>query len=148
MQVIDNDRVGPTIFQMHWSRIPLPKANVELLCSDRPIARPFGLDDPRAYIALPVAPRVLFLAANSKELADSISKRDHTETVKQMNRTVVTQAREFVWGSNDSQLCFIRKRIGTVPERDVITPEQRSAAIIAATGQAPQNGLACGGSAE
>lgn len=135
MQIIDNDRVGPTIFNMHWSWIPLPHANLELLCSDRPIDRPLGLGDPKAYIALPVAPRMLFLAAHSERLAKSISGRNHTETVKRMNKTVVSQAREFAWGSNDSQLAFVSKHTGTAPERDLITPEQRAQAIEAATGQ-------------
>jgi Protein of unknown function (DUF4238) len=135
MQIIDNDRVGPTIFNMHWFRIPLPKANVELLCSDRPIDRPLGFDDPRAYIALPVAPRLLFLAAHNEELPNAISGWSHTEIVKRMNRTVVAQAREFVWGSNDNQLGFISKHMGSAPERDLLTPEQRAEAIAAATGQ-------------
>jgi hypothetical protein len=120
---------------MHWFRIPLPKANVELLCSDRPIDRPVGFDDPRAYIALPVAPRLFFLAAHNEELAKTVSQWRHTETVKRMNKTVVAQAREFVWGSNDSQLCFVRKHMGTAPDRDLLTPEQRAEAIAAATGQ-------------
>jgi Protein of unknown function (DUF4238) len=135
MQIIDNHRVGPTIFNMDWSCIPLPKANVELLCSDRPIDRPLGLGDPKAYVTLPVAPRLLFLAAHNEGLAKAVSERNHTETVKRMNRTVVTQAREFVWGSNDSQLSFISKHLGSAPERDLITPEQRAEAIAAATGQ-------------
>jgi hypothetical protein len=107
---------------------------VELLCSDRPIDRPLGFDDPRAYVALPVAPRLLFFAAHNEGLAKAISGANHTETVKRMNRTVVTQAREFVWGSNDSQLGFISKHMGSAPERDLITPEQRAQAIAAATG--------------
>jgi hypothetical protein len=135
MQIIDNDRVGPTVFNMHWSSIPLPKANVELLCSDRPIDRPLGFNDRRAYIALPVAPRLLFLAAHNDELAKIISGSRHTEIVKRMNRTVVAQAREFVWGSNDSQLGFVSKHMGNAPERDLLTAEQRAEAIAAATGQ-------------
>ena len=135
MQIIDNDRVGPTIFNMHWSRIPLPDASVELLCSDRPIDRPLGFDNPRAYIALPVAPKLLFLAANSEEFPKALSRRSDTEIVKQMNRTIVTQAREFVWGSNDSQLGFVSKHMGSAPERDILTPDQRAEAIAAATGQ-------------
>ena len=135
MQIIDNDRVGPTVFKMHWCRIPLPKANVELLCSDRPLDRPLGFGHPQAYIALPIAPRMLFLAAHNEELAKAISGRSHTETVKRLNKTVVRQAREFVWGSDDSQLGFVRKHFGTAPERELITPEQRAEAIAAATGQ-------------
>jgi hypothetical protein len=135
MQIIDNDRVGPTIFNMHWSRIPLSKANVELLCSDRPIDRPLGFNDPRAYIALPVAPRLLFLAAHNEKLAEAVSRMNHTQTVKQINKTVVAQSREFVWGSNDRQLAFVTKHMGSAPERDILTPEQRAEAIAVATGQ-------------
>jgi hypothetical protein len=39
------------------------------------------------------------------------------------------------WGSNDSQLGFISKHMGSALERDLITPEQRAEAIAAATGQ-------------
>jgi hypothetical protein len=39
---------------------------------------------------------------------------------KLMNKTVVSQAQEFVWGLDDSQLPFVQKHIGTVPERVII----------------------------
>jgi hypothetical protein len=35
-EIINNARVGPTIFDMHWSRIDLSSSNVTLLNSDRP----------------------------------------------------------------------------------------------------------------
>ena len=134
-EIIDNARVGPTIFNMHWSRIDLSRSNVTLLNSDRPIDRPLGLDDPRAYIALPIGPRTLFLASNDLTLADRVSRGDHTKAVKMMNKTVVGQAREFVWGMDDSQLPFVEKRMGTAPERVIITAEQRQAALDAAQGK-------------
>ena len=135
MQIIDNEQVGTTVVNMHWSRIPLPKANVELLCSDRPVDKPLGFDDPRAYIAIPVAPRLLFVAAHNEWLEMAISGSNHTETVKWMNKTVVTQAREYVWGSDDTQLGFVSKHLGTAPEREIITPKQRAVAIAAAAGR-------------
>jgi hypothetical protein len=59
--VIDNDRVGKTVFEMKWSRIDLSKSTHQLLTSDRPINMPLGLADPEAYISLPVSPRILFV---------------------------------------------------------------------------------------
>jgi hypothetical protein len=47
-EIIDNDRLGPTIFDMHWSRVPLTGSKFSLLNSDRPLDRPLGLSDPRA----------------------------------------------------------------------------------------------------
>jgi hypothetical protein len=131
--IIDNMRVGPTIFNMNWSRIDLSRSNVTLLNSDRPIDQPIGLGDPRAYIALPIGPRMLFLASNDETLAGRVSRGDHTKAAKLMNKTVVSQAREFVWGVDDSQLPFVQKHFGT-PERIIITTEQRQEAIDAARG--------------
>ena len=111
--LIDNDRVGPTILHMHWNRVPLERSKVSLLNSDRPLDRPLGLSDPRAYIALPIAPDMLFLASNDAALARVIFEGDHTEAAKKMNKTVVSQAREFVWGVDDRQLAFVQKHMGT-----------------------------------
>jgi hypothetical protein len=46
-----------------------------------------------------------------------------------------TQAQEFVWGVDDSQLRFVQKYMGTTPERVIITAEQRQEAIDAARGR-------------
>jgi Protein of unknown function (DUF4238) len=120
-EIIDNARVGPTIFDMHWSRIDLASSNVTLLNSDRPIDRPLGLSDPRAYIAFPIGPRTLFLASNDPTLARRVSRGDHTKAAKLTNKTIVSQAQEFVWGVDDSQLQFVQKYMGTIPERVIIS---------------------------
>src|SRR5262249_31045438 len=106
---IDNDRLRPTIRDMKWSRVRLCRSTVPLLISDRPLDRPLGLADPRAYIALPVAPDVLFLAAQNIALARNICEGDHTLAATQVNKTVVSQAREFVWGVDDGQLTFVQE---------------------------------------
>jgi hypothetical protein len=136
-EIIDNQRLGPTIFNMEWSRINLPGSKVTLLNSDRPVDQPLGLSDPRAYIAIPIGPRMLFLASNDATLAGRIAHGDPTKVVKLMNKTVVSQAREFVWGVDDSQLRFVKNHIGTAPERVILTPKQRQEALDAARGMPP-----------
>lgn len=133
-EIIDNPRVGPTILNMHWSQIDLSRSNVTLLNSDRPIDRPLGLSDPRAYIAFPIGPRTLFLASNNSTLAGRISREKHTKLAKLMNKAVVSQAQEFVWGVDDSQLAFVQKYMGTIPEREIVTAKQHQEAIDAARG--------------
>ena len=129
IDIVDNDRLGPTIFDMHWSRIPLTGSKFSLLNSDQPLDRPLGLNDPRAYIAFPIAPDMLFLASNDETLARFIFDGDHTGTAKRMNKTVVSQAREFVWGVDDRQLAFVQKHTGTAPERTLLTEGQRQEAL-------------------
>lgn len=135
IHIIDNGQVGPTIFRMRWSRIPIPNANLELLYSDRPICRPLGLNDPMAYIALPVAPRLLFLATHREDVTRKISSMKHTMMAKEINKMTVTQAREFVWASDDIQLPFVCKHMGTASERDIMSPEQRTRLLAVASAE-------------
>jgi hypothetical protein len=133
-EIIDNPRLGPTI--MNWSRIDVSRSNVTLLNSDRPIDKPLGLSDARGYIAFPIGPKILFLASNDSTLADRISReKNRTKLAKSMNKVVVSQAQEFVWGMNDSQLAFVQRHLGTIPEREIVTAKQHQEAIEAARGR-------------
>jgi Protein of unknown function (DUF4238) len=134
-EVIDNNRVGQTVFEMKWSRIDLSGSTHQLLTSDRPIDMPLGLADANAYIALPVSPTILFVAAHNNELGDRLRKAEPTEVVSKINKRVIEQARKFVWGSTDSQLNFVKKHFGRLPDREILTDQQRQEAIEAAQGK-------------
>jgi Protein of unknown function (DUF4238) len=134
METISNERLGPTIFDMHWTRHNLSHSKLHLLTSDRPIIMPFGLGDPQAYIALPVSPSILFLAARGPGLARSVARWKHTDLVKMLNKAIVSQARQFVWATDDSQLEFVRRYISTAPDRPIITEEQKQESLAAARG--------------
>ena len=112
-EVIDNDRVGKTVFEIKWSRIDLSKSSYQVLTSDRPIDMPLGLADPKAYISLSVSPRILFIAAHSHDMADALRRANPTEIVRKNNRRVIEQARKFVWASTDSQFTFVQKYFGS-----------------------------------
>jgi hypothetical protein len=40
-----------------------------------------------------------------------------------------------VWGSNASQLTFIQKHFGKLPDREILTEQQRQEAVDAARGK-------------
>jgi hypothetical protein len=135
MKAIANPRVGPKIFPMHWTRHPLEHSKFPLLTSDRPIIMPWGLGDPRAYIALPVSPTVLFVAAHDPTFARSLAGLKQTELVWVLNSEVVCQARKFVWATDESQLELVRRHIGTAPDRTIITEAQKQESLAAARGE-------------
>jgi hypothetical protein len=137
-EVIDNDRVGQTLFEMKWWRVDLSQSSHQLLTSDRPIGMPWGLANPEAYISLPVSPRILFVAAHKKEMADALRNENPTHVVRKNNQRVIGQARRFVWGSTDSQIAFVRKHFGTQPDRVLLTDQQRQEAIAAVVGKKQQ----------
>jgi hypothetical protein len=135
METISNERLGPTIFNMHWTRHPLGNSKFPLLTSDRPIIMPFGLGDQRAYIGLAVSPTVVFVAAHNPEFARSLARWKHTTLAKVLNKAVVCQARKFVWAVDDAQLEFVRRHIATAPDRTIVTEEQKRQSLAAARGE-------------
>lgn len=52
-----------------------------------------------------------------------------------INQAVVAQARKIVWGVDDSQLAFVEQWMSLEPDRPLISPEQKKAAIAAARGE-------------
>jgi hypothetical protein len=132
--IIDNQNIGPAIFALRWARIDLSGSSVQLLTSDRPIDMPLGLADRRAYIAIPVAPKVLFLAAHEQSVIDNARGENATKLARQMNTQVIQQARTFVWGSTDSQLTYVQRNFGKLPDRIILTDQQKQEAIDAIRG--------------
>ena len=107
-EIIDNPRVGPTIFQMQWSRVSLAASRISLLTFDRPLDMPHGLGERDAYIALPIGPRMLFVAGHDGASPRRLAALDPTSIVRNVNMAVVHQARQFVWGMDESQLPFVQ----------------------------------------
>jgi hypothetical protein len=135
IEIINNDRVGPDIAKMHWSVVRPTLSRVPLLLSDRPLIQGAGLGDPQAFLILPIAPDTFFLASNDPRAVDMTATKDHTWLVTEINKIVVGQAVEFVWGSNDGQIEFVREHFGTCPLPPVITAAQRERAVAAARGE-------------
>jgi hypothetical protein len=133
-ELIDNDRLGPTIFEMHWAVLDMKRSKFSVLTSDRPIYMPLPLGQKDAYILLPISPTKYFVATRQRPTIAAINNLDRTALVREVNTAIVQQAREFVWGRDDSQRGFVAKHFAKLPERPILTPEQMQEAIDAARG--------------
>ena len=130
LQIIDNDRLGPTIFDMHWARVSVAESAFPLLTSDRPIDMPHGLNDKkRAYIALPVSPTMFFVASYDSTRAGRLQALDPTRLVRALNLGIVSRARKYVWGIDDKQSRFVENHMSSHLDKPILTEEQRVAAI-------------------
>jgi hypothetical protein len=105
----DSDGVASKILKMQWSCVRLFESDIELLSTDRPVIWPVSLDRPEAYMVLPIAPQLLFVAANSKQTILFYAGMQHKHLIKSINKITVGQARQFVWASNDKELDFVEK---------------------------------------
>ena len=134
-EMIDNDRFGNTVFNMTWHRISLHESALPLLISDRPLERHLGWDSPEAYIALPIAPKMLFVAAHDGRWAERIRSANQTQTVAHLNRATIRRARKFVWGIDDNYLNRVQELMSLDPDQMLITDDQRQKAIDVAAGK-------------
>lgn len=132
--IIANSRAVPDIATMHWTRINLSGSEVPLLTSDRPLVF-VGLSDPRAYMALPIGPYDVFVAARDDRF--SRPRTDATDIARRMNRDVVSLGRQFVWGVDDGQIDFVRTWIGSAPDRVILTESQRQNILAIGRGLQP-----------
>lgn len=71
-----------------------------------------GLMKPRDHLALPIGPLSLFVATNTAESEDIIKGVDPGDLMGQVNDRVASQARRYVYGTDDSQLRFVANRLG------------------------------------
>jgi Protein of unknown function (DUF4238) len=133
--IIANSRAVPDIASMHWTRINLSGSEVPLLTSDRPLVMFVGLSDPRAYMALPIGPYDLFVAARDDRF--SRPRTDATDIARRMNRDVVSSGRQFVWDVDDGQIDFVRTWIGSAPDRVILTESQRQNILAIGRGLQP-----------
>jgi hypothetical protein len=112
--IIDSPRMGGHLNQMRWSVVTFTNATHALLTSDRPIIMTNGLVKPRDHLALPIGPLSLFVATNTLESENIIKNMNPRELMRQVNDRVVAQSRRFVYGTDDSQLRFVAKRLGKI----------------------------------
>jgi hypothetical protein len=132
--IIANSRAVPYIATMHWTRVDLRGSKLPLLTSDRPLVF-VGLSDPRTYMALPIGPYDLFVAARDDRF--SRPRTDATDIAWRMNRDVVSLGRQFVWGVDDVQIDFVRTYLGSAPDRVILTETQRQNILAIGRGLQP-----------
>jgi hypothetical protein len=140
MQTIENERIGPGLVGLHWSVIRTRPSIHPFVTSDRPIVRPLPFADPAAYLALPVDPHTLFLASKRWGLEKELSTYPPSELVDHINYAVISQARQFVWGVDETQIENVRKYIAEVPSKPLLSAEQREKVLASARGgEAPES---------
>ncbi|MCK1656198.1 DUF4238 domain-containing protein [Bradyrhizobium sp. 151] len=122
MRAIENVDIGTHINGMHWRVFDLPKSRHELLTSDRP-AHYQSLKEENGFISLPIAPRKLFVAANSVRALDTILNHDETTVVSEVNKRIAAQARRYIYThSREANARLVTKYFGVAIELAPLFP--------------------------
>jgi hypothetical protein len=104
--LIDHENLGNHLINMLWSTIGLSTAEFSLLTGDRPVISTHGWKDPNVILALPLSPKCLFVATNTR-----LRTLNPTTLVKDVNDQIVRCAVDFVIGTDASHLRFVERRL-------------------------------------
>ena len=109
--LMDSKLVGEHLNRMAWVVVPL-RSSYSLLTSDRPLLMTNGISGPGKHLGMPIGPRLLFIAADDPAEVQQLARQDHDVLAMVTNDGVVSQARKFVWGIDDSHLRFVEQGLG------------------------------------
>lgn len=110
--IVDSVPIGTAILRMKWSLIGIDRPVHGLLTGDDPVTMSNGLSGQRAFVTLPVAPNLLFIAANDRAVIESFRDQKAAAFEGAMNSAICQQADRFVIGHTPRQLRFVENRLG------------------------------------
>lgn len=90
-----------------WATRPLRQSKFDLLVSDKPLIY-VGTFESSFLAALPLAPRLAFLAFNEDATWDNVMSRSEESFVREMN-LAICDADTYVYATNAAQESFVRK---------------------------------------
>lgn len=108
--LIDSNRIGETLVQMHWRVIELSNPRFGFLTGDHPITISNGLGHRRGFVALAISPTQLFLAAHDMKVINSFTSQRANGIEQAFNDACVCQSRHVIIGANDLQKTFVERR--------------------------------------
>jgi hypothetical protein len=111
MDLMQDSRMGRLIFGMHWGVLKLKNQKHDLLTSDRAIASNI-FPVSAHHLCLPISPKMVFFACATEQAEREFMQLDPQGVMRAMNDTVVHQAQTYVWGTDDSQLRYVKNRMG------------------------------------
>ncbi len=129
--MIQNEKLRTVIFEMEWKVRTFAGDPHNLLSSDRPIIHSNGILKPECHLALPIGPTRLFVASSDREWLKRFAAEPERSVVKIANRLVVSDARRFVFATDEQQSRFINQHFGTDRQPSIIE------ALVNAPGRPP-----------
>lgn len=110
-RVIDNPTVGRRLINAHWRVYSLRLGDGSFVLGDRPLYRSHSFDAETCVWALPITPRNIFVAANSKYVIDKFDRSTPLRLRKLSNMSSITQADRYVFLADEENLSLVYKRL-------------------------------------
>lgn len=112
-------KLNEKIINMEWGTYSFGWNVPALLTSDRPLISGGSILDGSFSLMIPVGPKRLFIAAQSRRALDEMMLLDPWQLRNHAVETVVSRASLFVYGFSDAELRFVQAHMGV--QRDPLT---------------------------
>jgi hypothetical protein len=109
--IITHEGIGEIIRHMQWQVVVILREDLDFLTSDRPLYMSHGISDDRCFIALPISPRVVFLATRNANAFKSVLCNGIEAVVNSINEVLVGQADKYVYAPHDRHLSLVEKHL-------------------------------------
>ena len=113
LKLMQHEKGTTTLRRMHWRLYDTNSIAEPLMTSDRPLAMTNGLMQYQAHIALPISPRMLFMAFTLQDFASEVDSMPRWKLVRGVNDAVISQARRHVYALDDKKFRQVRNRMSS-----------------------------------
>ncbi|MEF0938904.1 hypothetical protein [Rhizobium sp. BR 362] len=111
----DQNEISTTIANMHWEVRQLDDPH-RLLTSDRPVRRDYPFKSRNAVLTVPIGPQAIFMAAHSSGVIARLFRDGVGGFMRNNNRQVVRQARQFAIAYDDRDRQWVPKALAKEPQ--------------------------------
>ena len=116
-RLVDNREVGGRLINAHWHIVRLGPSDGSFVLADRPLIRVKAYDHPGAVWALPLTPKVAFVALNHLENLARIKRAPPRRFAKRTNVSSAGQAERFIFASDTSHEHWMCKYLARTARR-------------------------------
>lgn len=109
--ITDSVTTNGAIVNMKWMICELNEDSYPLLTSDKPLVMTNGFAQENGYLSVALGPKRLFIATNNLKTYQEIVSVGSRKLASTFNDVVVKQAIGSVYGSDDSQVRFVKNRL-------------------------------------
>jgi hypothetical protein len=120
--IISHETIGEIVRHMKWQTVEILHDDLDFLTCDRPLHMSHGISDDRCFIAVPMSPRIVFLATRDADTFKSVLGGGIEAFAKSLNEVLVSQADKYVYAAHDRHSPLVEKLLGKATRDSTRTP--------------------------
>lgn len=109
--IISHEAIGEIVRHMKWQTVGILRDDLDFLTCDRPLYMSHGISDDRCFIAMPLSPRVVFLATRNANTFTSVLTSGIDAFAKSLNEILVGRADKYVYAAHSGHLPLVETHL-------------------------------------